>query len=504
MKLNAVQNLRLKSIAVVAFFATTLIVGVDDAQIRAQNPRPLPFEDFSYRVELGDKISLDFGTPVTEVMERVTMYVKPRGTNTIASYFHPEFTQSQQLEVSAEIDVQTPSYYPPGTQFDVNFEFVTEAGQRYKSQSYLVEHVDEERDWQRIGDETLEILYYGINSASVRALLGRMQAIVPDIADALGADEKPRMRAVLMPNLRDLTRYGPRISQAATDGTFFGGFAYGQYNLTVLASPSDHVLIHELAHLLLHQTVDSPYANPVPAWLNEGNSSYWETRSRDEARRHFRFVASSGDVPSFRTMNAIPGQRHDIIDFYEQSTDFVSYLIEEHGEHSIGQVLSELNDGRRIGDALIAVYGKSLNELENHWRSQWNLPPIPKPNPVELTTPVGPVPTIPGLPTIETGTLIMDDFVDDRSEVSINSTHESQRVATPKVAPTAQPVPTTAPDATPQAQSLQVTPIPTRQTVYFTGQPGEEWPTLKPSAIIVFVVLAAGVMAMVWRRMRYL
>ena len=122
-----------------------------------------------------------------------------------------------------------------------------------------------------------------------------------------------------------------------------------------MASPSAETLIHELTHLIFGRALDSPYATSAPAWLNEGHASYWETRERDSAIRRFRPIARSGGVTEFAAMNAVPGIRRDINNFYIQSTDFVSYLIENHGRDSIGQLLGELNGGNSVDDAMIAV-----------------------------------------------------------------------------------------------------------------------------------------------------
>ena len=75
-------------------------------------------------------------------------------------------------------------------------------------------------------------------------------------------------------------------------------------------------------------------------------------------------------------MNSIPGRRNDIDDFYTQSTDFVGYLIENYGRDSIGKLLSELDTGKTIDDAMRAVYGGSLTEIENGWRREWGLPSV--------------------------------------------------------------------------------------------------------------------------------
>ncbi len=472
--------------------------------IDAQSPRPTEREAVTHHVVLADKIVVEIDTTIDAQIKEARLWVRPHGNETIPSYSYVDFLQTNSIYATAEIDVQSPSYFPPGTIFDVRFEFVSTDDVVYTSNTYHIEHIDTYHDWRRVADDRLEIIYYGINDRAIQNLHAKTAPILPEIGQALRVDDVPQFRAVIFPNVRELTIHGPTISQAATQGHYFGGFAYAQYNLTIMASPSAETLIHELTHLIFDKALDSPYANPAPAWLNEGHASYWETRERDSAIRSLRPIARSGKVTEFATMNTVPGIRRDINNFYIQSTDFVGYLIENYGRDSIGHLLSELNAGNGVDDAMIAVYGDSLDQIENGWRQEWGLPiisSVEQPVDIEADLP----PTIPGLPTIITGTL---GTKKGQSSITIETEPEGitesddrtpQQDSEPVAAPVTPPPPQSTP--VPQATVVELTPLPTRTIHYITG-PDSEWPQIKPSAIIVFVLLAAGVAAMMYRRMR--
>lgn len=473
------------------------------AGIEAQSPRQTEEETVTHHVVLADKITVEIETTIDAEIKEARLWVRPHGDETIPSYSYVEFKQTDTIQASAEIDVQSPSYFPPGIVFDVRFEFVTAEDEIYTSNTYHIEHIDSLHDWRRVADERLEIVYYGINDRSILNLHAKTASLLPEISQALGVDDVPQFKAVIFPNVRELTIHGPTISQAATVGHYFGGFAYDQYNLTIMASPSAETLIHELTHLIFGKALDSPYAD-APAWLNEGNSSYWETQDRASAIRRFRPIARSGRTTEFAAMNAVPGIRRDINDFYIQSTDFVGYLIENYGRDSIGQLLSQLNEGKSVDEAMIAVYGGSLVEIENGWRNEWGLPPVAS---VELSVDIESElpPTIPGLPTIITGNL---GTKNGQSSITIETepsgvTSSEEQTQRQDNEPIAGPVTPSPPQSTPVPQPTiaEPTPLPTRTIHYITG-PDSEWPQIKPSAIIVFVLLAAGVAAMMYRRMR--
>ena len=482
---------------VVAFVLASALFPTPNAD--AQSPRPTEREVVTHNVILSDRIIVEIDTTIDDEVKETRLWVRPHGDNTIPSYSYVEFTQTDHILASAEIDVQSPSYFPPGTIFDVRFEFVATNGEIYTSDTYQIEHIDAVHDWGRVADERLEIIYYGVNDRSIQSLHAQTTSSLPEISSAMGVDDVPQFRAVIFPNVRELTKHGPTISNAATVGHYFGGYAYDEYNLTIMASPSASTLTHELTHLIFGRALDSPYATPAPAWLNEGNASFWETGDRTASVRNFRSIALSRDVPEFAAMNSVPGLRRDINNFYIQSTDFVGYLIENYGRETIGALLSELNASEDIHDAMRAVYGGSLTEIENRWRREWGLPIVTF---VEATVDVHESlpPTIPGLPTIVTGTLEKLSERDNPEEVQSASRSSSIE---PEPASTPQPQSTVAPQATvaPQPTVVFPTPPPTR-VPYFVPGPDDAWPQVKPSAIIVFLVLAAGVAALMYRRLR--
>ena len=466
----------------------------------AQSPRTSPNEVVTHHVVLGDKITVSIDTEVNETIKDAKFWVRPHGPDTIPSYSYIDFTQDDTLKGIGEIDVRAPSYFPPGTIFDVRFEFTTTSGNVLSSATYLVEHIDNDHDWQRVSNELLEIVYYGLSPRSIESLHTRVASRLPEITQALGVEDNPQYRAVIFPNLRELTLHGPRISQAATDGIYFGGYAYDEYNLTIMASPSAEVLIHELTHLIFARKIDSPYATAVPGWLNEGNSSYWESGDRRDTSNDFRRFARSGDVTEFSKMDSVPGIRSDIHRFYVQSADFVGYLLENYGRDSVGKLLEEFNAGKNVNEAMTATFGNNLVELENDWRREWGLPTI-RTSAARLSDLIlEVVPTIPGLPTIERGTSQTDSSHPKEQNTSVETATPRPYVTPARIPAAATPKPQSTVEPQPTALPTTLTPFPT--SVYFVPGPDDEWPTVKPSAIIVFLLLGLGVVAMMYRRFR--
>ena len=141
---------------------------------------------------------------------------------------------------------------------------------------------------------------------------------------------------------------------------------------------------------------------------------------------------------------------------------------------------------RDIDTAMLAVYGGSLAQIENRWRDEWGLRFVSSVE-TEVDIQKDLPPTIPGLPTVKTGTLEQSEI--DSSQQKPEETPAPQATVAPQ--PTAAPPPTV----------VLSTPPPTRVPYYTTG-PDDEWPQVKPSAIIVFLLLGLGVIAMMYRRFK--
>ena len=488
----AVLLITASALFVIAFLAS--------ADMNAQVARPTDDEVVTHKVVLSDKITIYIDTVINAEIKEARLWFRAHGPNNVAAYSYIDFEQSDRIRATGEIDVKSPSYFPPGTQFDIRFEFVSTENDIYTSDTYHVEHIDTAHDWRRVLDENLEIIYYGISDRSIENLHASVAPRLPEINAALGVTDSPQFRAVVFPNARELTLHGPRISQAATDGIYFGGFAYDEYNLTIMASPSAEVLIHELTHLIFARKLTSPFATDAPGWLNEGNSSFWETGNRQRANQQFRSFVRRGDVTEFSKMHSVPGIRADIHRFYIQSADFVGYLLENYGRDTVSILLDELNTGQDIDEAMQTVYGGTLVELENQWRVEWNLPPVGAP--IEMTVDIDPevLPTIPGLPTIETGTLtqIPINTQPQQSELQPLPTADHTTIDIPQPE-----VPTPEPQATPLPQPTAVPATPQIGVDnYITDASDADSPTIKPSAVIIFLLLFAGFAALFWRRMR--
>ena len=67
-------------------------------------------------------------------------------------------------------------------------------------------------------------------------------------------------------------------------------------------------------------------------------------------------------------MGSVPGKPEDVRLFYAQSWSIVTHMMSVHGEARMSALLEAINDGRPIADAVLAVYGLTLDELQRQWQ----------------------------------------------------------------------------------------------------------------------------------------
>lgn len=476
-----------------------LQISTASERISAQSPRLVRDEHFTHSVVLGDKIDASITIETDRRITEVRASYTPSGRQLVSSYDYADFRQDgSSLNANITIKTKSPTYIPPGTIFDVRFEFTDDTGERHLSDIYSIEYLDTERNWQRVYGSELEIIYYGISRNAISRLHSSASSPLADIKEALGVEDSSPMRAVIFPNVRQLTRYGPSISQAATDGIFFGGYAYPHYNLTIMASPSAEVLVHELTHILFDKAFTSPLSTSAPAWLNEGIATYFENPSKRALESRLSPYLRNDDLNSFRKLNTVPGRRRDISAFYAQSGDFVGFLVERAGTHSLGHLIANLDNGDSIDTAMRSVYGYDLRQLENEWRRSYGLPTLSAP---EIAVDVDQrfPPTIPGLPT-----LVSEPRENEEAMLATQATTLLERQSEPSVVQaSASPTPQmqSQPLATATATSIEATAV-AEERGYLTGQTADEWPQPNPTMVLVFALIALGAGALLWRRMR--
>ncbi len=328
--------------------------------------------------EIVFKLIAEASAPITQV----TLYYRLSGGD-VRIYGYPDFTAGTRVTADFSLKTGGANHLPPGVDVEYHYEIVDSDGNVMATPTATIEYKDTRFSWRRVETGNLTVLYHDLPTPRVESVAGRVAARLEEVKATFGLESAPPLKAVLVNGRHEARQAFPFVSGAATRGHFFGGFAYDEFDLFVLAGLWEDGMVHELAHLLLDEAVSSPMGI-VPDWLNEGLATYFE-RGAGDGPLLLR-AAKNGDLLRLHGMNSVPGRPHDIALFYEQSRSIVEHMLSAYGREKMTALLSAIDDGLGIDSALRRVYGFERGGLEAKWAARYGVI-LPERAVVEQRTP---------------------------------------------------------------------------------------------------------------------
>ncbi len=379
MKAKALGAIIAAALAVLAVGAAAADVSVPKDTIRVLAAG----HSIDYPDKLVFKLQAEGDSAITEVRLFYSVGGRP-----VQAYGYPDFEPG--LRVSADFTVQTSgsSYIPTGVEIEYYYRITDVNGHVVETPPWSFEYRDPRYRWESLTIGSLTVLWHDISERRVAQAAQQVAERIEEIKPVFGVDDVHRMKAVIVNGSREARRAFPMVSQASTRGHYFAGFAFDEYDLFLMQGLDTDTMIHEATHLLVHQATESPLAR-VPAWLNEGLAMQFEDSAIVRSAT-VRSAARAGRLLSLKNMGSVPGRSRDISLFYAQAWSVVDYMMDTYGPERISALLAEMNSGQRIDEALVTVYGLSVEELDQEWRNDLlgTTPVAPRPDPGTVGTSV--------------------------------------------------------------------------------------------------------------------
>ena len=344
-----------------------LITAGGGSQGSPQQSVPISVVSTSASIDFPDEVVLTLEAASDARIAEVRLYYQ-LGSQSVRVYGYPKFTPSTRVKADFVIQTGGARYLPTGVDITYSYAIEDVDGHRFETDDFSLEYKDPAYDWERIEKGDLVVLYHDRSFESVDAAASDVAERLEDVKGLLGLEASKRQKAVIFNNSREARRSFPVISGRATQDQLYAGFAYGDYDLFVLIGLSRSGLVHEMTHLMIDEAIDSPFA-VMPSWLNEGLAMYFEPGSRGRDSTLLR-AAQQDELLSLRNMGSVPGRPGDVRLFYAQARSIVDYLMDAYEQDRMAAMLSAINDGVRIEQAVEAAYGMSLDDLEQEWRGQ--------------------------------------------------------------------------------------------------------------------------------------
>ncbi|MGH9749161.1 MAG: hypothetical protein ACRD6R_04470 [Candidatus Polarisedimenticolia bacterium] len=210
--------------------------------------------------------------------------------------------------------------------------------------------------------------------AALRELAARARVLLPRLESRLGVRAAAPYRIVLIPARRGENRADPEIEALdAAAPPWASGFLIparrtGALRLALADryphSDAASVLVHEAAHMLLHDAV----AGDMPRWFGEGVATGFE---REWGLRDILVYSTSlltGRLPPLGDLDgAFGASAPQARVAYAASFDFVRFTRRRHGAWIVRDIVREAG-GRSFGEAWEAATGEPLERTEEAWR----------------------------------------------------------------------------------------------------------------------------------------
>ena len=346
---------------------TVLTVSPWDGQSDASLPiEPIKILSTEHKINFPNEVVLTVEAESQSEITEVTLYYK-LGDRAIKVYGYPDFEQGNRVLADFVINTDGRSFLPSGVDIEYQYRIKDVEGNIFQSPYFSLEYKNPAYQWRRYRQGMIEILWHDRPRHTVIALTNTAITRLELLKGLLGMTDVEPMKAVIVNSSREARHSFPMVSHAATTGHLYRGFAFGDLNVFVLRGLDVDGVVHETAHLLIDEALSSPRAR-IPSWLNEGLAMYFESGPRGRDTTAVRAARHDALIP-LRNMNRNPGRPDEVRLFYAQSWSLVNYMMTVHGEQRMAELLAAIAKGDPIREAIIEVYGISLEGLEEWWKA---------------------------------------------------------------------------------------------------------------------------------------
>ena len=321
-------------------------------------------QQVNYPSGVGLSVTVESESEINEVR----VYYRAAGSRRWG-YAYAEFDPGTWVVATRSIPVRGSTYLAPGVDVEYFYEIRDVQGNVFRTDRAVVEYLDPRFSWQRISVGPLELIYHDIDDSRVEDVARTLREDLRRVEELLQLERPSEFKGVIYNSYADANAAFPVQSQTTTDHGTFAGYAFPEQGVFVGQGLDRRIIVHESAHMMIHHAVGHS-AVDVPAWLNEGLSTYMEPKARVKSSRELY-----GRTPPLRAMKSLTGTPERIRLFYQKSASVVAHLIEVYGEESFRRLIDEISAGRAIETALVNAYGFDEDGLDNSWAGL----PIPTP-----------------------------------------------------------------------------------------------------------------------------
>lgn len=368
------MNKKLVSL-VIALFLVIAAIGITILPINAASPSTIAVTNSS--VVMDFPLALNFSARVNGNVNIVDVRLKYKiqqmsfadVTSEVVIDFDPGFV----VNAAYTLDLRKVGGLPPGTNLKYWWIARDEAGTIAESSPIDFQVTDNRYTWQSLKEGKINLFWYQGNTSFAAALMSTAQSALAQLKQDTGAVPAQDIFIYIYANSNDLQ--GSMIYPSE----WTGGVAFTNYNIIAIGistgnlSWGQEAMTHELTHNVINQITFNPYSD-LPVWLNEGLAM----KNQGPLGQQFSMplIAANANDTSFSVRSLcspFSAYASKATLSYAQSYSLVDYLIDQYGSEKMLTLLNTFKNGSTYDDALLAVYGFNIEELDTKWRVWFSL-----------------------------------------------------------------------------------------------------------------------------------
>ena len=332
--------------------------------------------DSQFREEITAFLTAEHNKEITEV-EFFYRLIGERATARNVAEFEPGETIEASFTINQD---RQETYMPPGAEFEYWWKLTDADGNSLKTDPQTYLYLDNRYDFKTLSNDRLTLYWYSGGRAFGEALFKQANVGLDRLEDEIGVTIDRPIKIFIYGSHPDLIS---ALSVAAQEWT--GGVAFTEHGVVVLGIGADNLdwglraMTHEMTHLIIHQATDNPY-NDLPRWLDEGLAVYNENPDEldEQFQENFLKAVKQDELFTLQTLSStFPADSEAANLAYGQSGAVVGFIIRQYGPQAMQELLDIFSEGTLYDDALEEALGEDTKSLDNAFRANWDLPPLP-------------------------------------------------------------------------------------------------------------------------------